>query len=130
MMYNKNVQDCFFHPSHVGVLDLITPLSAHYRSSLAGQGVLIDLYIQCTKDKNVNRACFKANGNPYVIAALEWVCRQIEGENLERLPPINYQILVEKLEIPNTQYPFAIQIEEVYKKVLGLLIEKFERYEL
>ncbi len=125
MMYNKIVQECFFSPSHVGVLDLMAPLSVHY--SCNKMGVLIDLYSQCTAKKEIMKACFKTNGNPFVIAGLEWICRQIEGENLDALPILNYQVLVEQLDIPNSQYPVALHIETVYKEVLLLMKKKFER---
>lgn len=129
MMYNKIVQECFFSPVHVGIIALDAPLSVHCRSPETGKGVLIDFYLQCTADKIVHKACFKAIGNPYVIASLEWLCRQIEGKNLDQLPPINYQMLVNELEIINTQYPVAIQVESVYKEALVLMRNKFEEYE-
>lgn len=126
-MYNNIVQEYFFSPAHVGVLNLDEPFGAHYRSNLAGQGVVIDLYVQCTPAKDVNRVCFKANGNPYLIAALEWISRQLEGRNLDSLPQINHQMLVEQLDIPHQLYPVAIQVDTIYKEVILLLNKQFER---
>lgn len=127
MMYNKVVQDCFFLPKHVGVLDLTASFTVHFGSSQINQSMTkIELYLQCTESALVYKACFKAIGNPYVIASLEWLCRQIEGRELSQLPAINYQILVKELDIPTHQYPIALQVEDVYKEVLILMKKKFE----
>ena len=128
-MYNEIVEDCFFLPQHVGVIDLASPLTVHFRSSQNNQSVTkIDLYLQCTENALINKACFRAAGNPYVIPALEWLCRQIEGRELESLTSISYQILIKELEIPNQQYPIALQVEDVYKEVLTLMKKKLEDY--
>lgn len=129
MMYNKVVQDCFFLPRHVGLMDLSAPLTVHFSSSQKNQSfTTIDLYLQCIKNGLIKRACFRATGNPYVIAGLEWLCRQIEGRSLDNLAPINYQLLIKELEIPTNQYPIALQVEDVYKEVLALMKKKFEGY--
>lgn len=127
MIYNKIVEDCFFLPRHVGILDLQAPLTVHHRSSQKNQSITrIDLFLQCTLNKKISKACFRATGNPYVIAAVEWLCREIEGRELEEAYGINYQVLVKELSIPNSQYPIALQVEGVYKEVLNLMKKKFE----
>lgn len=140
MMYNKIIEDCFFHPKHVGILDLQTPLTVHFASTQKNQSMTrIDLYMQCTEDTLICKVCFKVTGNPYAIATVEWLCRQIEGKQLDRLewgaaqkdnPQAEqlYQILVKRLEIPQTQYPIALQVEDVYKEVLALMKKKLEDY--
>ncbi|TAL62754.1 MAG: hypothetical protein EPN84_05990 [Legionella sp.] len=126
MMYNKIVEDCFFNSNHVGLVQPDYPLSAHFKSHVPGQNNRLDLYLVCTKDKIIQRACFKAMGNPYMIAALEWICREIEGLELEQLPVINYPLLVETLAIPNTEYPVAIQVSQAYQEVVKLMRNTFE----
>lgn len=84
-------------------------------------------YIKYDKDKAISRVRFKTNGNPYVIAAMEWICCQIEGKTLETLPLIDFQILINVLQMPNSQYPVAVQIESIYKEALTLMRKKFER---
>ncbi len=140
MMYNELVEDCFFLPRHVGILDLQAPLTVHFVSIQKNQSITrIDLYVQCAENALIRKACFKATGNPYVIAALEWLCRQIEGKKLDCLEwrsdqknnPQDkqlYQILVKELEIPQNQYPIALQVEDVYKEVFTLMKKKFEGY--
>lgn len=127
MIYNNIVEDCFFQPRHAGMIDLNAPLTVHFRSSQKNQSLtIIDLYMQCTNIGFISQMRFKATGNPYVIAALEWLCRQLEGRTLENLPLINYQILIKELAISTIQYPIAIQVEDVYKEVLTLMKKKFE----
>ncbi|MCL5272652.1 MAG: iron-sulfur cluster assembly scaffold protein [Gammaproteobacteria bacterium] len=130
MMYNKLVQDCFFKPEHVGVLDVADSLVAHYsyRVTQQNQVVAIEFYMQCSRTGLIKRACFKAHGNPYVIAAIEWLCREIEGANLDTPPLISYQLLINVLEIPNSQYPVALVIEDVYKETLALMKKNFTEY--
>lgn len=130
MMYNKLVQDCFFQPEHVGVLDVSDPLVAYYNDRVTHQMqiVAIEFYMQCSRTGFIKRACFKAHGNPYVIAAMEWLCREIEGESLDSPPSINYQLLINVLGIPNSQYPVALVIEGVYKETLALMKKNFAGY--
>lgn len=127
MIYNKIVQDCFFQPRHVGVLDTTQPLTVLFSSRQQNpSNTLIDLSMQCTKNGLVKKICFKVTGNPYVVAALEWLCRQIEGRQFTDLPVIDYLLLIKELEIPNKHYPIALQVENVYKEVLVLMKKKFE----
>lgn len=129
MMYNNIVESCFFYPRHVGVVTINQPLTAHYHSQVGGQKITLDLYLVCTKDKIISRACFKAVGGPYVIAALEWICREIEGKALSQLPSIDYSKLVEVLAIPQHLYPVAIQVNQAYQQVLHLMNGTFEELE-
>ncbi|WP_298623993.1 iron-sulfur cluster assembly scaffold protein [uncultured Legionella sp.] len=130
MMYNKVVEDCFFHPEHVGVLEASDPLVAHYSYKMMHQKTIsmIELYIECSRDGLIRTACFKSNGNPYVLAALEWLCQNIEGTNLDSPPSINYQVLINVLDIPNSQYPVALVIEDVYKETLALMQKNITGY--
>lgn len=126
-MYNKVVEECFFKPRHAGMLDLKLPLTVHCRTSQKTPAlVIIDLYLECTVVGIINKVLFKTNGNPYVIASLEWWCRQIQSKNLAELLPINYQVLVKELAIPTAQYPTALQVEDTFKEVLELMRKKFE----
>lgn len=127
MMYNQIVKDCFFLPRHVGTLDVENPLVSHTHSGHKNQTKVIEFYMQCRdSDGEIVKACFKANGNPFVIAALEWICREIEGQHLAHLPVISYQILIKVLEIPTSQYPVALLVEGVYKDSLLLMKNKLE----
>ncbi len=124
MMYNQIVEQYFFYPEHTGVIDLSNPLSAHLRRGQRQQGMLIDFYMQCAGDGLIQKVCFKAMGNPYTIASLEFLCRHLEGENISSLPEFNYSMLVKIMDIPNTQYPVALQVEEIYKEILVLMRQK------
>ena len=124
MMYNKTVQDCFFSPRHVGIVDLNQNFAVVYKNNQKDQG-LIEFYLQCDQDAVIERACFKCNGNPYVIAALEWLCRLLEGKAINSLQPIDYQVMIKELDIPVNQYPIALRIIDVYQESLKLMKKKY-----
>ncbi|WP_392537351.1 iron-sulfur cluster assembly scaffold protein [Legionella sp. 227] len=123
MIYNKTVQDCFFSPRHVGLIDLSERFTVVVKNNQKGQG-LIELYIQSNSDGTIVRACFRTNGNPYIIASLEWLCRQLEGQTTDTVPQIDYQLIVKELEIPVAQYPIALRIMDVFKEALLLIKDK------
>ena len=116
MMYNDKVEEYFFYPKHIGRIDLTESLTAYF--GINQKGLVIDLYVQCSEHKVITRACFKARGDPYVIACLEWLCRRLEGLSLDQLTEVNYQVLIEALAIPAAKYPIAIQVEVVLKELL------------
>ena len=122
MMYNKIVEDCFFHPQHVGVLNVTEPGTVSFST---GQEVVIELYMHCDEDYTVCSMCFKSNGNPYVIASLEWLCRQSIGKKTDHLH-FNHEEFIKILEIPFNQVPVVMQVEDVYKEILSLMNKKLE----
>jgi nitrogen fixation NifU-like protein len=121
-MYNKTVLNYFFSPAHAGIIDL-NDHTVVVKNNQKKQGT-IELYMQCGRDRVIQRVCFKTNGNPFLIAGLEWLCRQIEGKLIDELPPIDYQSLVNELNIPVTQYPLALRIFSVFKETLILMNNK------
>ncbi|KTD59838.1 putative iron-sulpher cluster proteins NifU [Legionella sainthelensi] len=123
MMYNKIVQDYFFLPKHVGVIDLNHALTVMVKNSQKNQGI-IELYLQCDSEGKILRACFKTNGNPYVIAGLEWLCRQLEGKAIDNVPQIDHLLIIKNLDIPIAQYPIALRILDIYKEVMLLIKNK------
>ncbi len=125
MMYNTIVEDCFFFPKHVGVLNLSEPRTVYFTNNQFSKDVLISFYMQCDSNKIVNAVSFKTNGNPYVIASLECLCRQTVGKKLEQLY-FNYEDLIKLLEIPYNQAPVIFHVQEAYKEVLILMNKKIE----
>ncbi|MBA2653108.1 MAG: iron-sulfur cluster assembly scaffold protein [Tatlockia sp.] len=127
MMYNKLVETCFFNPRHVGILDLTENLSAFYRGGEAGRGDVFDFYLLCDEKGNILKARFKAYGNPYFIAAAEWLCRQLEGSQIDEHPCFDYAYLLQKLEIPKARYPVALLIEDGYRELVQIMKQKLKR---
>lgn len=121
MMYNELVESCFFAPNHIGTLDLSQPLSVHYRGGEAGRGEVFDIYLLCDRQGLVLKARFKAYGNPYLIAAAEWLCRQLEGSLINEHPRFNYSGLVQELAIPKTRYPVALLVEDGYRELVIMM---------
>lgn len=123
MMYNKTIKDYFFSPRHAGVIDLSRDFTVFVKNAQKGQG-LIEFYLQCEPDGIIQRACFKTNGNPYLIAGLEWLCRQLEQQSIDKVLTIDFQLLIKELEIPVAQSPLALRIANVFKDVLILMKNK------
>jgi nitrogen fixation NifU-like protein len=121
MNYNKTIADCFFHPRHVGGLDVSISGVVFFSNATFSQGVLIDLYLHSDGNHTVLDMRFKTNGNPYVIAALEWLCRQSVGKKLELLS-FNREEYINLLALPFNQVPLVMQIEDVYKEIVSLII--------
>ena len=119
------VWDCFFSPRHAGSIDLNNPRTAFFKSNQKGQGQ-IEFYMQYDSSDRIERACFKTNGNPYLIASLEWLCRQLERKTFADVPEIDYQVIINELEIPVAQYPTALSVVAIYQDVMSL-INKIER---
>lgn len=118
MSYNEIVESCFFAPKHIGILDLSRPYSAHYRSAGLGKGEVFDVYLLCDEKGFIEKARFKAYGNPYLIAATEWLCRQLEGSVIHEHPRFNSILLQQILAIPITRYSIALEIEKSYKALV------------
>jgi nitrogen fixation NifU-like protein len=126
MIYNKNVEDCFFSPRHIGVLDVALPHTKHSCVGKKGQSTVIDLYLQCDEHGFIKNACFKAVGSPYTIASLECLCRKIDGKSLADVPDLSYEVLVKELAIPVQQYPVAVQVVTLYKELVELMNKTFK----
>jgi nitrogen fixation NifU-like protein len=124
-MYNDNVQDCFFNPVHVGELDLRSPDVVSLHREQLGKQNSVSLFVKCSASGEILKASFKCNGNPYMIAALEWICRQSEGKQLKSISEFDHDKLIKYLEIPNNHYPVAIYIEAICKEILNLMMKKF-----
>ena len=120
MMYNKIVRDCFFNPQHAGSLDLSLSRTAFFSTAEFSQDTVIELYMHCDELYTVHSMRFRSNGNPYVIAALEWLCRQSVGNNLNQLN-CDFGGLSKVLEIPFNQSPLLLQVQDVYKELLSLM---------
>lgn len=127
MMYNKLVQECFFKARHVGVIGHLVPNRVSYRAEYSNSTLVIELYLQCNDEGQVVHMCFKTNGNPYMIAALEYLCRQSTGKQLSTLAPLNSAEAIRLLEIPKHQTPLLLQVADVYKEVLVLMTNQLKR---
>lgn len=126
MMYNELVESYFFAPKHVGTLDVAQALTVCYRGGEVGRGDRVDFYLHCDNKGLILKACFKASGNPYLIAAAECFCRQLEGSLIEKHPNFNYAWLVQELAIPKTRYSVALQIEDWYRDLVLMMKAKLE----
>jgi len=125
MIYNKLLEDCFFNSRHVGRMNKDSRDVEILENHLPGRGGTIQLSVRCNNQGIIKQACFKAYGNPYMIASLEWVCRQLADKSIHDLSNIDYQQIVRLFEIPDTQYPVALRIEDIYNEMVLKLKKKY-----
>ncbi|MFA5959322.1 MAG: iron-sulfur cluster assembly scaffold protein [Tatlockia sp.] len=124
-MYNKLVESCFFAPQHVGVITQSNPFVFHCRSGARGRGDFFDLYL-LAKEGKITQGRFKAYGNPYLIAGLEWLCRQLEGSDVNQHPCYTHLDFAKQLGIPKTRYSVALQLEDGYREIILLMQFKLQ----
>lgn len=125
MMYNKLVEELFFSPKHVGVLDLSEPRTVYFSNAQFSKEVVVSLYMQCDEANLVSAISFTTNGNPYVIASLEWLCREVFGKKIEHWS-FNYDEAIKLFNVPFNQAPVILHVQNVYKEVLMLMKKKIE----
>ena len=123
MMYNKLVKTCFFDIRQGGSIEELSSeqcVIKHF-SEKAGQSMEISL--ACSKVGVIECARFRAQGGPFVIAGLEYLCRQLEGSALEKHPCFSYQEFIALFEIPDNLFPQALRIEDLYSDAIKKMKE-------
>jgi len=118
--YNEFVETHFFDTQMTGELDCSLPLTIIYRTGTVQRGLLFALYLQADKAGNIQAARFKAQGSPYLIAGLEWLCRQLQGRAITAPFP-NNQVLAQQMDLPKNQQSVVLLIEEGCAHALKLL---------
>jgi nitrogen fixation protein NifU and related proteins len=97
MKYPERVTDYFFNPKHAGILTGEGVLRAKIGDPILGD--VIQLHLRHIEN-TVKTARFKALGDPYTIAAMEWLCCECEGLSLEKL----IQLDLSALELPTHKH--------------------------
>ena len=120
MSYNKTVLDHFFHPRHVGEVEsAVAPILTASIGSHA-QGDMLELTLCCDKNNTIQQIGFKAYGNPYLIAAMSWLCEQSIGQPLADVcQKIGEADLFSSLEIPKSRMYSIFLIEDLFKQLAG-----------
>ena len=121
MMYNLLVEQLFFDLRHAGDLPGIEGNRQVFETGTPGQASLIRLTLIADDHGRIRRAGFKAYGNPYLLAAMEYLCRQIEGRQLHDCPSLTWQDLIKLLDIPVTQQAVALLVAGIYQQMLNSL---------
>jgi nitrogen fixation NifU-like protein len=116
MIYNELILDYFFHPYHVGILNGNNVIQAQIKD--------MNLYIELDINNKIIKACFKSRANPFKIAGLEWLCRELEGDLITNHPRIDYKQIARVLDIPALKYADAIALEGIYQRLVMAAINK------
>lgn len=109
--YNSLTLKHFDQPQHVGCFAQINQDIGCARIEALGQS--IQLHIQFDSEKQVKAARFKANAEPYIIAALSIICEQIRGKAIDQCRNFDFEQLANRLEIPTAQKYCIILVEDV-----------------
>ncbi|MDP1604803.1 MAG: iron-sulfur cluster assembly scaffold protein [Legionella sp.] len=127
MIYNELVENCFFEPKHVGMMDCHLKNTLCHQVGNVSQREYFDLYLSFDETGQILKACFKAYGNPYLIAGVEWVCRQLEGTLINEHPKFDYHFVVQKLAIPKSYYPIALLVGNGYHDIVHTVKEQLRK---
>lgn len=125
MSYNTLVENLFFHPQHNGVLDVSQPFTLCTHQGVDNTAVF-DLYLACNPQGKIERARFKAVGNPYLLASLEWICRETQDSWLKNHLLFDHKLLIKKLEIPRNRYAAALLAEKGYYEAIAKMNQLLE----
>lgn len=90
--YNSKIIELFRHLDHAGVLH------GEGVKTLALPDLMIELSVQIQKNK-IAMARFRCQGSPILLAACEFLCRELEGMSLSDLNQINQDQILGALEL-------------------------------
>lgn len=124
MIYNELIEELFFFPKHVGVINTDDTDWVKY-SAFTHTKTCIELYLQWDSKGFIKNLYFKTNGSPYTIAGLEWMCRKYVGTDLNSDLIFNNAELMLILHIPNTHFSLAIQITKAFDELIILAKNTF-----
>ena len=115
MMYNEIVENCFFNPEYAGFDESRFRRILEYFPANTSNKMVFAIGKDAADFSLSLR--FKASGNPYVLAAAEWICRQFKKKNFidcMGMSPEDWHAL---LEIPVSQKRTALQITQACKQL-------------
>ena len=116
--YNDRVREYFADPRHAGTVpDAIAVASDE-------QGVSVEMSASVTGG-TINTLRFRIRGCPHSIAVCEAICRQFEGEQVERLEEFSVQEFMQSLAVPAAKSGRILLLEDVARE-LGTALRQSE----
>ena len=112
MMYNDNVERLFFAGRHAGFNAVEGVPILHYVPNASALRVS---FLLERRDKRW-RLRYKVRGNPYIMAACEWICEQAEQQQNQWDVPSLDEVMT-FFAIPQLQQVSALQIVEMCRLV-------------
>ncbi len=118
MSYNELVRQHFFEPQHVLLNNINKTAYVCFSEGSVALGDAIEFYAQFDKtNRKLIKLKFKAFGNPYLIAAMSYICEQLQEKSLDYINDFSVQSLIELFEMPKTKYYVAYMIEDALNKL-------------
>lgn len=118
MQYSDVVLKHFHAPLHVGELSCAQDNVVTGRAGSHSCGNRVQLQFLVDDAGVVRDAKFKAYGNPYTIAACDYVASEMIGRSVETLGALTHEKLVKALTIPPTRLGSALIVEDALKAVV------------
>ena len=116
--YNALVREYFADTRHAGTLpDAIS-------IAIDEQGVSVEMAASAT-EQTIKALRFRIRGCPHSVAACEAICRQLEGEKVERLEDFSVQDLMQSLAVPAAKSGRILLLEDVARQ-LGMALRQTE----
>ena len=108
--YNAHVREYFADTRHAGTVpDAITVANDE-------QGVSVEMSAGVAGGA-IEALCFRIRGCPHSVAACEAICRQLEGEKVERLEDFSVQELMQSLAVPAAKSGRILLLEDVVRQL-------------
>ena len=116
--YNALVREYFADTRHAGTLpDAVSVANDE-------QGVSVEMSASVSGDM-IDTLRFRIRGCPHSVAACEAICRQLEGEKVERLEDFSVQELMQSLAVPAAKSGRILLLEDVARQ-LGTALRQTE----
>lgn len=112
--YNDRVREYFADPRHAGTVpDAISVANDE-------QGVRVEMSGSASGGM-IEALRFRVRGCPHSIAVCEAICRQFEGERVERLEEFSVQELMQSLAVPAAKSGRILLLEDVVRQLATAL---------
>ena len=99
MIYSDIFLSFLRNTAHAGDIDDDCPTITERAGSIVNGDVIV-LMLAIDSNK-IKKASFRAQGSPAIIAAGEYVCRQLEGKGFENISSeLTANVILEALELP------------------------------
>ncbi|MCC5791136.1 MAG: hypothetical protein JJT82_00800 [Legionellaceae bacterium] len=121
MMYNHMVEDCFFNARHAGFDDRKKQSGVRVlRYAPANALVRVQWFLCRSEDGTMQSIRYRVTGNPYIMAAVEWMARCGQGKKKSDMPSCDWHFWQKLLDIPRPQLASALQIQEIWTLLVNM----------
>ena len=122
MSYNQLTLTHFDQPQHLGCFT--DDQQSIACGQIAALGQTLQLQMKFDDKNHLKAARFKANAEPYIVAALSIICEQLTGQTIDQCRKFCFQSLASSLNIPTEQKYCIILVEDVVNAAIDDFIRQ------